>query len=283
MDYAERAKLAKRANSFVSYLVMILVAAAILMPLAGLLLTSIKQDSEYIVWPIILFPKVPQWFNYAEAFIRAPLARVAVRTAGLGVAVAVLVTIFSSLSGFAFARYRVRGSMVLFLLVVSLMILPTVVILIPQFIVYSQLHLTNSYWPWIFNAIAGNSFFIFLFRQFFLTFPGELEDAAEVDGANALRIYGQIFVPNAKPVIAAVMVFAFQGIWSDYMMPLILLNDDMTLLSVRLATGYVNPQGLPLTTIAMAANTMYIVPLLILFFLAQKHIIKGVVTSGLKG
>ncbi len=283
MDYAARAKLARRARTFLSYLVMVVVAAVILMPLAGLLLTSIKQDSEYIVWPIILFPRVPQWVNYALAFVLAPLAKVAARTAGLGIAVAILVTISSSLSGFAFARYRVRGSRALFLLVVSLMILPTIVILIPQFLVYSQLRLTNSYWPWIFNALAGNSFFIFLFRQFFLTFPTELEDAAEVDGAGALRTYGQIFMPNAKPVIAAVMVFAFQGIWSDYMMPLILLNDDRTLLSVRLATGYVNPQGLPLTTIAMAANTMYIVPLLILFFLAQKHIIRGVVTSGLKG
>ncbi|RPI33809.1 MAG: carbohydrate ABC transporter permease, partial [Chloroflexota bacterium] len=236
-----------------------------------------------IVWPIILLPDVPQWINYANAFIMAPIGRVALRTAGLGVLVSVLVTISSSLSGFAFARYRVRGSKTLFFMVVSLMIIPSIVILIPQFIIYSFLHLTNSYWPWIFNAIAGNSFFIFLFRQFFLTFPKELEDAAEVDGANPLRVYWQIFMPNAKPVIAAVMVFAFQGVWGDYMMPLILLNDDKTLLSVKLASSYVNPQGITLTTVSMAANVLYILPLLVLFFLAQKHIIRGVITSGLKG
>ncbi|RPI86547.1 MAG: carbohydrate ABC transporter permease [Chloroflexi bacterium] len=283
MNYVLRTRLQKRVGNFFSYLIMILVAITVLVPFAGLLLTSIKQDSEYIVWPIILFPEIPQWINYVNAFLLIPLSRVAVRTAVLGIVVSILVTFSSSLVGFAFARYKVKGSRFLFFLVVSLMIIPVIVILIPQFIIYSYLHLTNSYWPWIFNAIAGNSFFIFLFRQFFLSFPKELEDAAEVDGASPFRIYWQIFLPNAKPVIAAVMVFAFQGVWSDYFMPLILLNDDKTLLSVKLASGYVNPQGFSLTTISMAANVMYIIPLVILFFLAQKHIIRGVVTSGLKG
>lgn len=283
MDYALRSRLPKRATSFLSYLLMILVAVIILAPLFGLVLTSIKQDSEYIVWPIILFPRVIQWRNYIDALSLTPFMRVALRTAGLGALVTILVTFSSSLAGFAFARFPVRGNKPLFFVVVSLMIVPTIVILIPQFVVYSRLGLTNTYWPWIFSAMGGNSFFIFLFRQFFLTFPKELEDAAEVDGAGPFRIYWQIFLPNAKPVIAAVMVFAFQGVWSDYLTPLILLNDDRTLLSVKLASSYVNPQGITLTTVSMAANVMYIVPLLILFFLAQKHIIKGVVTSGLKG
>lgn len=283
MDYTMKARLVKRTNSFISYLIMILVSGVILAPLAGLLLTSIKQDSEYLKWPIVIFPKIPQWTNYANALILAPFIKVALRTAGLGALVTVLVTTSSSLAGFAFARYPVKGNKPLFFMVVSLMIIPTIVILIPQFVVYSRLHLTNTYWPWIFNAIAGNSFFIFLFRQFFLSFPKELEDAAEVDGASPFRIYWQIFMPNAKPVIAAVMVFAFQGVWSDYLMPLILLNDEKTFLSIKIVSSYVNPQGIALTTISMAANVMYILPLVVLFFLAQKQIIRGVVTSGLKG
>ncbi len=283
MDYALKARFVKRTNSFLSYLIMVVVALVILAPFAGLLLTSIKQDSEYIVWPIVLIPKIPQWINYLSALELAPYIPVALRTAGLGALVTVLVTASSSLIGFAFARYPVKGNKPLFFMVVSLMIIPTIVILIPQFVVYSQLHLTNTYWPWIFNAIAGNSFFIFLFRQFFLSIPKELEDAAEVDGAGPFRIYWQIFMPNAKPVIAAVMVFAFQSVWSDYLMPLILLNDDKTFLSIKIVSSYVNPQGVALTTISMAANVMYILPLLVLFFLAQKQIIRGVITSGLKG
>ncbi len=283
MDYALKSRLIKRTNSFFSYLVMILAALIILTPLVGLLLTSIKLDSEYMKWPIVLLPKLPQWVNYQQALVLAPYVPVALRTAGLGAVVTVIVTVTSSLIGFAFARFPVKGNKPLFFLVVSLMIIPTIVILIPQFVVYSRLHLTNTYWPWIFNALAGNSFFIFLFRQFFLTIPKELEDAAEVDGASPFRIYWQIFLPNAKPVIAAVMVFAFQSVWSDYMMPLILLNDDKALLAVKIVNSYVNPKGVALTTIQMAANVMYILPLLVLFFIAQKHIIKGVVTSGLKG
>ena len=213
----------------------------------------------------------------------APYLKVALRTAGLGILVTVLVTISSSLIGFAFARYPVKGNKQIFFIVVALMIIPYIVVLIPQYVIYSRLHLTNTYWPWIFNAIAGNSLYIFLFRQIFLSFPSELEDAAEVDGASPFRIYWQIFLPNAKPVIASVAIFAFSGVWGDYMMPLILLNDNRTLLSVKIATSYSNPQGIWLITIAMAANVFYIMPLLIAFFLAQKHIIKGVMTSGFKG
>jgi multiple sugar transport system permease protein len=283
MEFANKSRLFNHLRLTTSYLIMVVAAIILLIPLLGLLLTSIKLDSEYIVWPVVFFPKVPQWVNYLNALTMTPFIKVALRTAGLGAVYTVLITLSSSLVGFAFARFPVKGNRPLFFLVVILMIMPTIVILIPQFVIYSYLRLTNSYWPWIFNAIGGSSFFIFLFRQFFLSFPEELEDAAEVDGANPFRIYWQIFMPNAKPVIAAVMVFAFQFVWSDYQMPLILLNDDKTLLSVKLASSYVNPQGITLTTTSMAANVMYIVPLIVIFFLAQKHIIKGVITSGIKG
>ncbi|HEY5574487.1 MAG TPA: carbohydrate ABC transporter permease [Anaerolineales bacterium] len=283
MDYALRARLAKRFYRFLSYTLLIGVAIIIIMPLAAMATTSIKQMSEYNVWPINILPRVPQWSNYAAVFEMAPYLKVALRTAALGIIVTIIVTASSSLIGFAFARYPVKGSKPLFFIVVGLMIIPYIVVLIPQFVMYSRLHLTNTYWPWIFGAVAGNSFYIFLFRQFFLSFPRELEDAAEVDGAGPFRIFWQIFLPNAKPVIAAVMIFAFSYIWGDYMTPLILLNDDKTLLSVKIATSYSNPQGVWLITIALAANLIYMLPLVIVFFLAQKHILKGVVTSGLKG
>jgi multiple sugar transport system permease protein len=283
MDAAVQAHLAKRLNRFLSYFLLIFVAIIVLLPFAAMLTTSIKQMSEFNVWPIKLLPEAPQWSNYAAVFKMAPYLRVALRTAGLGIVVSLLVTTSSSLIGFAFARFPVKGSKTLFLIVVGLMIIPYIVVLIPQFVMYSRLHLINTYWPWIFSAVAGNSFYIFLFRQFFLAFPSELEDAAEVDGAGPFRIFWQIFLPNSKPVIATVMVFAFVSVWSDYMTPLILLNDDKTLLSVKIATSYSNPQGVWLTTIAMAANVLYVLPLLIVFFLAQKHILKGVIMSGLKG
>jgi multiple sugar transport system permease protein len=283
MGYTSRARHVKQFNRLFSYLLLIAVGLVIITPFIAMITTSIKQMSEYNVWPIKILPKVPQWSNYVAVFVMAPYLKVAMRTAGLGLTVTIIVTLSSSLIGFAFARYPVKGSQTIFFVVIGLMIIPYIVVLIPQYIIYSRLHLTNTYWPWIFNAIAGNAFYIFLFRQVFLSFPRELEDAAEVDGAGPFRIYWQIFLPNAKPVIATVMIFAFSAVWGDYMMPLILLNDDKTLLSVKIATSYSNPQGIWLTTIAMAANILYMLPLIAIFFMAQKHIIKGVVTSGLKG
>ena len=283
MDYAMRAYLVKRLNRFLSYVLLISVGLIVITPLIAMATTSIKQMSEYNIWPIKILPKVPQWSNFVAVFEMAPYLKVALRTAGLGLLVTIIVTASSSMMGYAFARYPVKGNKPIFLIVIGLMIIPYIVVLIPQYILYSRLHLTNTYWPWIFNAIAGNSFYIFLFRQVFLSFPRELEDAAEVDGAGPFRIYWQIFLPNAKPVIATVMIFAFGAVWGDYMMPLILLNDNKTLLSVKIATSYSNPQGVWLITIAMAANILYMLPLIVAFFLAQKHIIKGIVTSGLAG
>jgi multiple sugar transport system permease protein len=283
MDYTARARLIKQFNHLLSYVILVVVGLIVITPLIAMATTSIKQMSEYNTWPIRFLPKVIQWNNFRDVFVMAPYLRVALRTAALGLLVTGIVTVSSSLMGFAFARYRVKGSGVIFFIVIGLMIIPYIVVLIPQYIIYSRLHLTNTYWPWIFNAIAGNPFYIFLFRQVFLSFPNELEDAAEVDGAGPLRMYWQIFLPNAKPVIATVMIFAFSAIWGDYMMPLILLNDNKTLLSVKIATSYSNPQGVWLITIAMAANIIYMLPLIVAFFLAQKQIIKGVVTTGLKG
>ena len=104
-----------------------------------------------------------------------------------------------------------------------------------------------------------------------------------MDGCNPLRIFLQIFLPNAKPVLATVMFFAFLGVWGDYLTPLIYLNDNNTLLGVKMATGFKNPQGITLTTVSLAANVYYILPMVVVFFIAQKNILKGVITSGLKG
>lgn len=278
-----QARLTKNVNHILSYTILIVVAVVVVIPIIALAVTSIKLDTETHLWPVKILPAVAQWTNYAKVFTMTPFVQVAVRTGLLGIAVTILVSLSSSMIGFAFARYWVKGNSQLFFLVISMMIIPSIVLLIPQFLLYSRLHLTNTYWPWIFGAIAGSPFFIFLFRQFFLTFPKELEDAAEVDGAGPLRIFWQIFIPNSTPVIATVMIFAFSGLWSDYLMPLIYLNDNKTLLAVKLASSFVNPQGISLTTVTMAANVVYIIPLVILFFLAQKHILKGVIMSGLKG
>ncbi len=161
--------------------------------------------------------------------------------------------------------------------------IPSIVTVIPQFIVFSRLHLTNTYWPWILWGLAASPFHIFLFRQFFASIPRELEDAAEVDGCSPFRIFWQIFLPNAKPALATSFLFNFVGVWGDYFTPLIFLSDEKTTLAVKLVRAYTDPQGHVLITTTLAACVIYTLPLVILFFLGQKYLTRGVVTSGLKG
>ncbi len=285
MDAQQKAFIMKQVTRFSGYSLLILTSLILIAPVFFMVVSSLKVDAEYLTYPIRVFPTTPpQWRNYQLVFTMTPFARVALRTAVLALSTATLSALISSMVGFAFARYNdVKGNKQLFGLVIAMLIVPFIVILIPQFILYARLKLTNTYWPWILGALAGSPYNIFMFRQFFLNFPKELEDAAEIDGCSPFQIYWRIFLPNAKPVIATVMIFGFINVWGDYLMPSIYLNASKTLLGVTLATAFRNPQGIDLKTISLAASVIYILPLIIVFFLGQKQILKGVVTSGLKG
>jgi multiple sugar transport system permease protein len=248
--------------------------------------TSLKMDNEYNVWPIRILPKVPQWGNYVKVFTTGgfSFAKYAGRSLLLCLATTILAISTSAMGGYAFSRLRgVPGCKRLYAIIIALLIIPNSVYLIPRFIWYSRLRLTGTYWPWILGGLAADPFFIFMFRQFFVSFPRELEDASEVDGCGPARVFWSIFLPNAKPVMATASIFSFQRVWGEYIRPSIYLNDAMTTLAVKLRTSYVDQQGLDLKTITLAANVVFILPLVIVFFLGQKYILKGVATSGLKG
>jgi multiple sugar transport system permease protein len=283
MNWRREGFLSKQFGRFTGYSILIGTTIILILPVFFLVAASFKQNSEYMTYPIQLFAKVPQWSNYQAVFTMTPFVKIAARTGILGITTAVITMITSSLAGYAFARFKVPGSGRLFSIVIAMLIVPGIVLLIPQFVMFARLKLTNSYWPWILGALGGSPYYIFFFRQYFMNFPKELEEAAEVDGCDPFRIYWQIFMPNAKPVIATVMIFAFNSVWSDYLMPLIYLNANKTLLGVAMATAFRDPKGNDLKTISMAGNVIYVLPLIIVFFFAQKHILKGVVTSGLKG
>lgn len=266
-----------------SYGTLILVTILISLPSVWLLVTSLKTSTEYLSYPIQILPKVPQWYNYVQVFTLMPFWKYAGQTFFLAMAFAILCVITSSMAGFAFARLPAPGRNRLFSIVVTLIIIPAIVTVIPQFIVFARLRLTNTYWPWILWGLTASPFHIFLFRQFFVTIPKELEDAAEVDGCSTLRIFWQIFLPNAKPALATSFMFNFSWVWSDWFAPIIYLSDRKTTLAVKLATAYVDPQNNPLVTVTLGACVVYMLPLVIVFFLGQKYIMQGAVTSGLKG
>jgi ABC-type glycerol-3-phosphate transport system permease component len=266
-----------------TYAWLALATVVFVLPIVWLVATSLKRQLEFAAAPIRLLPDVPQWVNYQLAVTLADFFRYAGNSLVLAGSFTVLVVATSALTGYGFARHRGPGRDALFVVVLATMMAPAIVLFVPQFVMFAKLGLTNTYWPWILWGLAASPFHIFLFRQFFVQFPRELEDAAEVDGAGPLRIFLQIFVPNSGPVLAASAIFAFLWVWGDYLYPILLLSADNTTLAVKLATAYVDAKGNPLQTVTMAGVILYVLPLVVLFFFAQKFIIRGIVTTGLRG
>lgn len=274
--------IARGASQVLLHTVIIAVTAIFIVPIVWLVISSLKLNVEFGAYPIQFLPKTPIWGNYYDALTAIPFFLYMGRSVMLAGTYAVLTVVSSALAGFGFARHRAPGRNTLFILVMAMIMVPGIITVIPQFILYTRLGLVNTYWPWILWGLAGSPFHIFLFRQFFSSFPKDLEDAAEIDGCSRLRLFWQIFMPNAGPVIAASGIFAFQAVWGDFFTPTLFLNDSKATLAMRLATAYVDPRGNPLYTQTMAAIVLFVLPLIAVFFIAQRSIIQGIVTTGSK-
>ena len=272
-----------RFRTFFTYSILLLVTFVLTIPVIWLILTSLKTESEYISESLQILPHVAQWQNYWQAVTIIDFAKYARNSVLLATGTATLTVITSAMAGYAFARIPAPGRVKLFSIVVGLILIPTTIYIIPQFVLFSNLRVTNSYWPWILWGFSASPFHIFLFRQFFQAFPQELEEAAEMDGANILRIFVQIVLPNSYAVLATSFILNFLGVWGDWLMPLLYLTDKNTTLAVKLINAYANPQGYPLVTPTLAASVLYILPPIAMFFFVQKYIMQGMVTSGLKG
>jgi multiple sugar transport system permease protein len=273
----------RTARQALTYLFLGIATIFILMPEVWLLVTSLKKNTEYLSPQFTLLPAVPQWDNYVQVFTMIPFFSYVRNSLVLGAIFTTLCVLSSSLAGYAFARIQAPGKNFLFSIVVALLMIPAIVTVIPQFVIFSQIGLTSTYWPWVLWGISGSSFHIFLFRQFFTTFPRELEEAAELDNCGPFRIFLEIFLPNAQPVVATSVILNFMWVWSDWFNPIIFLSDANTTLAVKLNYAYVTPQGHRLTPIVLAACVLYVLLPAAIFFIGQKYILQGIVTSGLKG
>ncbi len=273
----------RQVSKVVTYTLLIAVTVVLVIPVVYLISTSLKLESEYIAEELQFFPKKAQWQNYYLALTMIDFGHYALNSFLLATSFATLTVMTSAMAGYGFARIPAVGRARLFSVVVALILIPASIFIIPQFVLFSNLRVTNSYWPWLLWGLSASPFFIFLFRQFFLSFPAELEEAAEVDGARVLRIFLQIVLPNSYPALATSFILAFLSVWGDWLMPLLYLTDRNTTLAVKLITAYVNPQGFPIVTPTLAASVLYILPPVVMFFFVQKYIMQGVVTSGLKG
>ena len=275
-------RIARHIQTLATHLILLAGSFLFAAPLVFLVSTSLKASRQIAKFPPDLIPDPWIWGNYTDVFIYAPFNQYLVNTIFIIIPTIFGATIASSLAAYAFARLRAPGKNIIFMVLLSTMMLPGVVTLIPTYILFAKLGWIGSFKPLVVPVLFGNAFFIFLMRQFFSSLPRELEDAALIDGCGYLRIYWTLILPLAKPVIATVTIFAFMGAWNDYFGPLIYLaNKSQYTLSLGLqvfAQQHSTEWGL-----LMAASTMMITPVILLFFFAQKQFVQGIMLTGMKG
>ena len=277
----------RRVNSTVIYTLMVLLAIIFMFPFFWTVSSSLKEPFELMTFPPTWLPATPQWGNYLRVIEKVPFLQWSLNTLFV-VTISTLGSVFTaSIVAYSFARFEYPGREVLFVITLATMMLPAQVTLIPQFILFNKLGWINTLYPlWVPFMFGGGAFFIFLLRQFFRTLPRELDEAALIDGASYWRIFISIMLPLAKPALATVAVISFIGHWNDFVNPLIYINspEKFTLaLGLNYFKNVPEGAGLPTQHLLMAASVMVIIPVLILFFAAQRYFVQGIVLSGIKG
>ncbi len=286
----------RRYRTLVGYLALHLALIALgvifLAPLAWMVVTSLKQAGTEFMYPPQWVPQPIEWSNYKAALVdNAPFATYVKNTVTIAVGVTVGDVLVASLTAYSFARLRWPGRNLLFAATLATLMLPGIVTVIPTFLLMRSLHWIDTFLPLIVpawtgsGAIAGGgiggAFSIFLFRQFFLTIPPELDEAARMDGAGPARIWWSIILPLSGPVLATVIIFDLLNSWNDFFTPLIYLNSE-TNFTLALGLGqYEIAHGGVYYNLEMAAATAMTLPVIVLFFVAQRYFMRGIVTTGL--
>ncbi|MBI2940413.1 MAG: carbohydrate ABC transporter permease [Chloroflexi bacterium] len=263
------------------------------MPFVWMLSTSLKEAGDVFSYPPTLIPQPIRPSNYVEALTKLPFHLFYRNTAIVAAAAVTGQILSSSLAGFAFARLRARGQNVLFILVLSTLMVPEPVIMIPTFLIFRHLGWLDTLLPLIVPYyLGGSAFYTFMFRQFFRGIPLELTDAAKIDGCGLFGLYRRILMPLSLPAIASAAIFSFFARWNDFLHPLIYLKskENFTVaLGLRLfqaggQTGQGVAQGRVVEwQLLMAASVVAMLPCLLIFFFLQRYFVRGIVTTGLKG
>jgi multiple sugar transport system permease protein len=278
-----RFKLRKLGGSVTRHAVLIAVGAMFALPLAWMLITSFKTAQQALTFPVVWWPHPFLWSNYPDVFRSLPFFRFFLNTFLYCAITIVGVCLSSSLVAYGFSRVRWRGRNALFYTMLMTLLLPFVCTLIPLFILYKHAGWIDTYLPLEVPTFFGSSVFsTFLLRQFFMTIPPSLSDAARVDGANELYIYGRIILPLAKPAMATVILFQFIYCWNDFIGPLVYINTESKYplsLGLALILGDYSTNW----SWVMAAASAATLPIVILFFLTQRTFIQGIALTGTKG
>ena len=279
-----RKKVLDGIKTVISHLVLIVGSFFFVVPLIFMISTSLKATRQIAKFPPELIPNPFIWGNYPDVFIYAPFFKYLLNTFFIIVPAVFGATVVSALAAYAFARMRAPGKNLIFMVLLATLMLPGAVTLVPTYLLFNALGWVNTLLPLIVPSFFGSAFFIFMLRQFYLTVPRELEEAAIIDGANPYQIWWRIMLPLSAPALATMAVFTFVSTYNDFFTPLIYLTDDSKqTIAVALSYFQGSPRVGPQMHLLMAAVALSIVPPMALFLVAQRYFVRGIATTGLKG
>ena len=271
-------------RKIVVYGLLIFLSLLFLFPLFWMVTTALKPEHQIFLWPPRWIPDPIQWSNFREAFSNPllPFDRFIVNSLIIEVGEISGRLISCTIVAYGFARLQAPGKNLLFTILLATLMLPSAAILIPRFILFSELGWVNTFLPLIVPAWFGEAYAIFLMRQFFMTIPRELEEAAVIDGANTAQIITRIIVPLSIPVLAVITVLTFKDVWNEFLNPLLYLQNT-NLYTVAVGLAYFNGQNNVQMNPLMAASVTLMLPIVILFLFAQRAFVEGISLTGIKG
>lgn len=264
------------------YALLIGLSIPFLLPFLWMIATSLKQSQDVFTYPPSFFPNSFEWRNYIAGWTVLPFNTFLKNSLIVTLANVVGNLISCSLVAYGFARLRGRGRDFLFLLLLATLMIPREVTIVPRFLLFQRAGLVNTLWPLILPAWFGYPFFIFLLRQFFMSIPQDLDEAARIDGASSLRILTSVILPLSKPALATVAVFAFIGNWTNILDPLIYIRSQ-ELYTLALGLNLFRGVNLIQFNLLMAVSLITLLPVLIVFFVSQRLFVQGVTLTGMGG
>ena len=263
------------------YIVLILIAVIMVVPFLWMLSTSLKTQYDAVKIPPVWIPDPPQWENYVKLFTEQPMFQFMLNTIKIVFFVVLGQLFFSSLAAYSFARISFKGRNVVFFFYIATLIVPGQVTMIPTYLMFAKAGLTDNHLALILPAFFS-AFGVFLLRQFFMSLPRELEEAAEIDGCNPFMTYWRIMLPLVVPAMLTLGVFTLMNTWNDYMGPLIYLSSPEKY-TMTLGIAYFKGVYTTQWNLVMAGSIVSVVPILIAYLCAQKYFIEGIAFSGVKG
>ena len=263
------------------YIVLILIAVIMVVPFLWMLSTSLKTQYDAVKIPPVWIPDPPQWENYVKLFTEQPMFQFMLNTIKIVFFVVLGQLFFSSLAAYSFARISFKGRNVVFFFYIATLMVPGQVTMIPTYLMFAKAGLTDNHLALILPAFFS-AFGVFLLRQFFMSLPRELEEAAEIDGCNPFMTYWRIMLPLVVPAMLTLGVFTLMNTWNDYMGPLIYLSSPENY-TMTLGIAYFKGVYTTQWNLVMAGSIVSVVPILIAYLCAQKYFIEGIAFSGVKG